>query len=139
MEKTLAVILLFGALLIGTLSGAVLFPTESTVEVEKPVIQYQNVTVEKEVFIEKDFSDYLNIAVEKYLAEVSEDLDDYEEITRVEVSDDYKISFTEDTESIEFEIEYRIIDTLRNKRTNYDCSVEIISEEDEEDEFVISC
>lgn len=142
MEKVLSVTLMVIALLIGTLLGAVMFSDTEVVETVKTETKEVEVPVEveKTVEVEKDFSDYLNESVDYYFSDVREDLDKYEEISVIDVDDEFAIRLSEDEQSVYFEVDYRLIDTLRDRRRSESCDVEVVYDlEEDEQEINARC
>ena len=121
--KDIALVILIAlvALLVGGLVGTQFSDTEEVevikiqnVSVPVEVIKTINVTTEVEV-------DYLSNALEAYLAEVNEDLDKYQELSKIETEDAYLVAFDVDRKdnkviTVSFDVPYKITDTLTNER-----------------------
>lgn len=96
-----------------------------TETIEVPV----EVEVEKEVEKLVEVSD-LDLAVEAFLDDL--DLDEYESLRRVEIADDYVITGEKDKVTVEFSIEYQLVDSFTKIRTDFAYDVEVVFEEGEE-------
>jgi hypothetical protein len=124
---TLAVL----TLLLGGLFTYVAMPRTVEVPVDRIVRQNVSVIVPVEVEVVKEVAvDYLGMALAEFLDEVEEDLDKYQELSRVEVADDYTVAFDVDRKDnkvivVSFEVSYRLIDTLTNERENVVKNVEV--------------
>jgi ABC-type Na+ efflux pump permease subunit len=136
---SLVLIALFAGLSLGVVLNEVISEPEIK-EVPVVVEKIVETPVEVVVEVEKDLNSVLNSAVDFYLSEVREDLDKYQELDRVKVEDKWTIEVDEDLKTISFSVEYRVFDTLKDKRTNYCENVEVIYEVDEDTEYnVVSC
>lgn len=134
----LSIALVVLALVAGLSLGIAINEVRSDVVTEEVIVnQTVEVEVPVEVEVEKDLSSILNSAVEKYLAEVRDDLDQYEAVTRVDVDDVWSINLDEDYKSVSFSVEYRIIDTLTNARQDFDCNV-LVEYDFDEDEIEVT-
>lgn len=91
----------------------------------EPVVIADKVTVTETVEVSK-----LDLAVEAFLDDL--DLDEDEELRRIEMSDNYTITGEEDKVTVEFSIKYQLVDSFTKTRTNFAYDVEVIFEEDEE-------
>lgn len=138
---TLFIVALLG-LLLGGLVG-VQFSDTVEVPVEKVVTQTVEVPVEviKEVTLEVE-TNYLEKALQAYLDEVNEDLDKYQEISKVETKDDYSVEFDLDRKdnqivTVTFEVSYRITDTLDDSRESISERVEVVFKQDKEPKITI--
>jgi hypothetical protein len=147
MEKNtqwIVVIFTVLALLVGMLSGAVLFPTEKevikSVEVVKeiPVDVPVEVEVIKNVEVEKNFEDYKNTAVELCLEEYLDDadLDRYQDAEIRDDSDNWNIMFDveKDKDNITIlvdEVKFRVYDTLNDTRTTTVKACQVVYYDDE--------
>jgi len=130
METGNVVLIALLALLIGGLIGVVATPNQVVeVPVIKEVIKTQNVSVPVEVVKEVE-KDYLSMALAEFLNEVEDDLDKYQEISKVEAEDDYTVAFDIDRKDnkvivVSFEVSYRVLDTLTDERENVVKNVEV--------------
>lgn len=147
MDKVLATTLMIAFFLIGSIVGIVMFPqvvtevkTEyinSTTEVEVPV--------EVEVEVEKNFETYKTEAVELCLAEFvdDKDLDEYQDIFVLDVSDDWKLKFyvsSDDNDVVETRvnsIKFRGIDTLTEQRQTWTRNCKVVDEAGEKLEITV--
>jgi esterase/lipase len=129
-------------LLLGGLVGSQ-FSETIEVPVEKIVNQVvtQNVSVPVEVIKEVEVN-YLDNALNAYLDEVNEDLDKYQEISKIETEDAYSVEFDLDRKDnpvikVTFEVSYRITDTLTDDRTSVSEKVEVVFKQDKEPKITI--
>jgi len=142
--KDIALVILIAlvALLVGGLVGTQFSDTEEVevikiqnVSVPVEVIKTINVTTEVEV-------DYLSNALEAYLAEVNEDLDKYQELSKIETEDAYLVAFDVDRKdnkviTVTFDVSYKITDTLTNERQSVSEKVEVVFKEGKEPKILI--
>jgi hypothetical protein len=124
---SLVIMALIAGLSLGAIATSIL--TEPKVEIQEVPVE---VPTEVIVEIEKNLNSVLNQAVDGYLEEVKETLDKYEELDKIEVSDDWAIQLDEDLQIVDFTIEYRVYDTLSKSRADYCKIVEVVEETDEE-------
>jgi hypothetical protein len=94
--------------------------------INSTTIEYVDVEVEK---------DWLGLALDEFLSEVEDDLDKYQEISKVETEDEYTIAFDLDRKdnqivTVTFEVSYRVTDTLKDERDDFDVGVEVVFRED---------
>ena len=142
MEKVLATVLIVFALLIGATFGAVMLSTEKIVVEEKECQECPTVEPEieeVEVEVEKDFDRVKQDTVDLCFAYFIDDvgLDRYQDAEVRSVSDEWSIVFDtrrdDDRKTIEIDsIEFRIFDSLRDRRTDYEYRCIIEDREDRE-------
>lgn len=134
LSLALVILALVAGLSLGAVAGNLLADEEvKEVEAEVPT------EVEVEKLVEKDFQAYLDEAVDEYLADVKEDLDKYQEVSVVEVGENWTIDFSEDLNETAFNIEYKIFDNLEDTRESESCNVSIIKESEEEEVIEAVC
>lgn len=121
MENTTAGLFLALMLLIG-LGAGLWIGLNNSKEVVKEVPVEVIKEVEKEVVKEVE-KDYLAIGVEQFISNLK--LDEYQTISNINLGENWSINFTEDGYLVKFNIEYKIIDTLRNSRKNYNRDISV--------------
>jgi hypothetical protein len=141
MEKMLAVILMTLTLFIGALSGAIMFPTEKQVLVDRDCPESDCPEVDPEVVeVERDFDAYKQDALDLCLKDYADfrNVDKYEEAYLYGVSDNnWNISFDVDNDKRivkVFDVRYRTRDTLNNdvNHTSNEQTCRVVYEDGEE-------
>lgn len=122
MENTIAGLFLALMLIVGVGAGLWIGSYNSEKEVVKEVPVEVIKEVEKEVVKEVE-KDYLAIGVEQFISNLK--LDEYQTISNINLGENWSINFTEDGYLVKFNIEYKIIDTLRNSRRNYNRDISV--------------
>jgi hypothetical protein len=91
----------------------------------EPTVIAEKVTITETVEVNK-----LDLAVEAFLNDL--DLDKDEELRKLKVAEDYTITGEEDKVTVEFSIEYQLVDSFTKTRTDFAYDVEVVFEEGEE-------